>query len=377
MIILHLFDIKDIEQKKIIIVTSNGEMGKRLNLVKDRESKFIIQLVIGILIFCYIANRLGWILIYFSLALFLAYFFGPLYRFLVRKRISKSIAILLIFAIIIAFIVFVIFFLIPNTINELNLLYREIPGLLSGYQNLLMSFEPFFERIATDPNNLEIFLKDIFSEVQKGLLTFSRTAIFELSSFVTKFGFGVVVIPIILYYLLIDIDLFKDNLLIFVSQKNKRDFREIVMEIDKILSNFIRGRLIVCFIVGALITIGLYLLQIKFYLIIGLVSGILNFIPYLGPIIGWVLALFFVLGKPWLVFILLTILFVAVNQIEAIWLNPKILGKELGLHPLTIIFSVLTFGGLLGFLGILFAIPLAATLKVIMYRYLVQEDKAA
>jgi predicted PurR-regulated permease PerM len=165
--------------------------------------------------------------------------------------------------------------------------------------------------------------------------------------------------------------------LIFVSQKNKRDFREIVMEIDKILSNFIRGRLIVCFIVGALITIGLYLLQIKFYLIIGLVSGILNFIPYLGPIIGWVLALFFVLGKPWLVFILLTILFVAVNQIEAIWLNPKILGKELGLHPLTIIFSVLTFGGLLGFLGILFAIPLAATLKVIMYRYLVQEDKAA
>ena len=346
-----------------------------MDFVKDKQTKFLIQFLIGIVIFCYIANRLGWILIYFSLALFLAYFFGPLYRFLLRKVISKSIAILLIFAIVIAFGVLVIFFLIPNTINELNLLYREIPDLLSGYQSLLLSFEPFFERLATDPNNLEIFLQDIFSEIQKGLLTFSRTIIFELSSFVTKFGFGVIIVPIILYYLLIDIDLFKDNLLIFVSEKNKDNFREIVIEIDRILSNFIRGRLIVCFIVGSLITIGLYLLNIKFYLIIGLVSGILNFIPYLGPIVGWVLSLLFVLGKPWTVFLLVTVLFVGVNQIEAIWLNPKILGKELGLHPLTVIFSILVFGGLLGFLGILFAIPLAATLKVIMYRYLVQEDE--
>ncbi len=307
--------------------------------------------------------------------MFLAYFFGPLYRFLVRKKITKSIAILIIFAIIIAFVLVVVFFLIPNTINELNLLYREIPGLLSNYQDILLSFEFFYDRISTEPNNLEIFLQDIFSEIQKGILTFSRNAIFELSSFVTKFGFGIIIIPIILYYLLMDIDLFKDNLLIFVSPRNKDDFRKIVIEIDHILSNFIRGRLIVCFIVGALITVGLYFLQIKFYIIIGLVSGMLNFIPYLGPIIGWALALFFVLGKPWSIFILVTILFVGVNQIEAIWLNPNILGKELGLHPLTIIFSVLIFGGLLGFLGVLYAIPLAATLKVVMYRYLVQEDK--
>ncbi|MDI9596437.1 MAG: AI-2E family transporter [Atribacterota bacterium] len=287
---------------------------------------------------------------------------------------SKTLSILIIFAIIITFTVLVIFFLIPNTINELNQLYREIPGLISGFQDLLLSFEFIFEFIE-DSTNLEVFLQDIFEEIQIGMLTFSRNAIFELSSFVTKFGFGVIVIPIILYYLLIDLELFKDNLLIFVSEKNKKSFREIVIEIDRILSNFIRGRLIVCFIVGALITLGLYFLQIKFYLIIGLVSGILNFIPYLGPIIGWVLSLFFVIGKPWSVFILVTILFVAVNQIEALWLNPKILGKEMGLHPLTIIFAVMTFGGLLGFLGVLYAIPLAATLKVVMYRYLVQEEK--
>jgi predicted PurR-regulated permease PerM len=347
-----------------------------LDFVKDKQSRFLIQFFIGIIIFCYIANRLGLILIYFSLGLFFAYFFGPLYRFLIQKRISKSLSILFIFAIIISFAILVIFFLIPNTINELNQLYREIPGLISGYQDLLLSYEFIFDFIE-DSNNLELFLRNIFEEIQGGLLTFSRTLVFELSSFVTKFGFGVVVVPIILYYLLIDIDLFKDNLLIFVSEKNRESFREIVIEIDRILSNFIRGRLIVCFIVGALITIGLYMLNIKFYLIIGLVSGLLNFIPYLGPIVGWVLSLLFVIGKPWSVLILVTVLFVGVNQIEAIWLNPKILGKELGLHPLTVIFSILVFGGLLGFLGILFAVPLAATLKVIMRRFLVQEDNKA
>lgn len=343
--------------------------------MKDKQSRFFIQLVVGLLIFCYIAHRINWILIYFSLALFLAYFFSPLHNFFLNKGIRKSISILIIFLIIFAFTIFLIFFIIPNTINELNQLYREIPGLLSGFQDILLSFEPILDRIM-DSENLETFVNNIFFEIQRGLLSFSRTAIFTLSSFVTKFGFGIIIIPLILYYLLVDIDLFKDNLLIFVSPSSKQDFRAIVLEIDQILSNFIRGRIIVCFIVGSLITIGLYFLKIKFFLIIGIISGILNFIPYLGPIVGWALSLFFVIGKSWSIFIMVTVLFVGVNQIEAFWLNPKILGKELGLHPLTIIFSVLIFGGLLGFLGVLFAIPLAAALKVIMYRYLIQEDKA-
>ncbi len=311
---------------------------------------------------------------YFSLSLFLAYFFTPLYNYLLKTGLRKSLSISIIFLIIFAFTIFFLFFIIPNTINELNQLYREIPGLLTGFRNILLSFEPVFNKIMFS-ENLEMFVNNVFSEIQKELLAFSRIAIVALTSFVTKFGFGIFVIPLILYYLLIDIDIFKENLLIFVSPSKKKDLREIVVEIDHILSNFIRGRLIVCVIVGAMITLGLYFLKIKFFLIIGMVSGILNFVPYFGPIVGWALSLFFTIGKPWTIFVMVTIIFIAVNQIEAFWLNPKILGKELGLHPLTIIFSVLIFGGLLGFIGILFAIPLAATIKVITHRYLIQEDK--
>ncbi|MBN2395095.1 MAG: AI-2E family transporter, partial [Candidatus Atribacteria bacterium] len=301
-------------------------------LFKGRENRFLIQLVIGFFFFCYIAHRLNWIFIYFSLALFLAYFFGPLYRLLTNKGVHKAIAVLSIFIIIGAFAFLIIFFLIPNVLNELNVLYQEIPGLISSYQNIIFSFEPIIANFM-DPQNIELFLRDLFSEVQSGLLSFSKTAILGLSTFVTNFSFGIVMVPLILYYLLVDIDLFKDSLLVLVSKENKKDFREVVLEVDRILSKFIRGRFIVCFIVGFLISVGLYFLQVDFYIIIGVVSGILNFIPFLGAIAGWLLSILFVIGKPWWFLILLTVLFVGVNQIEALWLDPKILGRELGLHP--------------------------------------------
>lgn len=348
---------------------------RTVNTILDKQSKFLIQLIIGLLIFCFLVHRLNWILIYFSIALFFTYFFSPFYNFLLKRGVKKTLSVLLIFAIILAFTVFLIFFIIPNTINELNQLYKEIPSLLSRFQDVLLSYEHIFDRII-DSGNLETFFNDLFLEIQRGLLTFSKTAILTLSTFVTRFGLGIIILPLILYYLLIDMELFKKSLLIFVSPVNRKDLQEIVLEIDRILSNFIRGRLIVCIIVGALITIGLFILKLKFFFLIGMVSGILNFIPYFGPIVGWAMSLFFVIGRPWSVYLWVTILFVGVNQIEAIWLNPKILGKEMGLHPLTIIFSVLIFGDLLGFLGILFAVPIAAALKVIIYRYLTQEENA-
>jgi predicted PurR-regulated permease PerM len=89
--------------------------------------------------------------------------------------------------------------------------------------------------------------------------------------------------------------------------------------------------------------------------------------------VGVFLALIFALGQPWWVLLMIIIIFVFANQIEAIFLNPHILGKELGLHPLTVILSILICGKLLGILGVLVAVPLAATLKVLAIKYLVQE----
>ena len=343
-----------------------------MEFVKDKRLNFIISMAIGLAILFYVLSKLKWLFIYFSIALMLAYFFDPLYKYLISKKAPKVLAIIIVFGIIIALLILTIFFLIPSVINQFNILYNEIPKFINSYQTLILSLEPQLSRFI-DPADVESLLKENLSELQKSILGFSQTIIIYLSNIVSSITFGVVIVPLILFYLMRDIFIFKENLYIFVSKENKKEFKEVLEEIDNIISGFIRGRIIVCFIVGTLIGIGLYFLNLKFALIIGIISGVFNFIPYLGPIVGVVLALIFALGSPWWTLLMIVVLFVLVNQLEAIYLNPNILGKGLGLHPLTVILSILICGQLLGILGVLVAVPLAAILKVLAIRYLIQE----
>ena len=344
-----------------------------MEFVKDKKLNFIINISISLAILFYVLSKLKWLFIYFSIALMLAYFFDPFYRYLINKKVPKALAVTIIIGIIITLLVLIIFFLIPSVVNQLNILYKEIPNFIDKFQTLIFSLEPQLSKFI-NPEDVETLLKENLSEFQKDILNFSRTIIIYLSNIISSITFGIVIVPLILFYMLRDMNIFKENLYIFVSKDKRKEFKEILEEIDRIVSGFIRGRIIVCFIVGALIGIGLYFLNLKFALIIGITSGVFNFIPYLGPIVGVVLALIFALGSSWWVLLTIVILFVIVNQIEAMFLNPNILGRELGLHPLTVILFILICGQLLGVLGVLVAVPLAAILKVLALRYLLREE---
>ncbi len=343
-----------------------------MEFVKDKRLNFIISIAIGLVALFYVLSKLKWLFIYFSFAFILAYFFDPLYKFLLDKKVPKVLAIIIVFGIIIALLILTIFFLIPSLINQLNILYKEIPNFIENYQNLILSIEPQLSKFI-NPADVAILLTENLSELQRSVLGFSQSIIIYLSNIVSSITFGIVIVPLILFYIMRDMLVFKENLYIFVSKDNKKEFKEVLEEIDNIVSGFIRGRIIVCFIVGTLIGIGLYFLNLKFALIIGIVSGIFNFIPYLGPMVGVVLTLIFALGSPWWILLMIVVLFVLVNQLEAVYLNPNILGKGLGLHPLTVILSMLICGQVLGILGVLVAVPLTAILKVLAIRYLVQE----
>ncbi|GAI26649.1 unnamed protein product, partial [marine sediment metagenome] len=234
---------------------------------------FIIGIAIGLVVLFYVLSKLKWLFIYFSFALMLAYFFDPLYKFLLNKKAPKVMAIIIVFGIIIALLILTIFFLIPSVINQLNILYKEIPNFIENYQNLILSIKPQLSKFI-NPADVEILLKENLSELQKGVLGFSQSIIIYLSNIVSSITFGIVIVPLILFYLMRDMFKFKENLYIFVSKKNKKEFKEVLEEIDHIISGFIRGRIIVCFIVGTLIGIGLYFLNLKFALIIGIIRSI-------------------------------------------------------------------------------------------------------
>jgi len=97
-----------------------------MEFVKDKRVNFIITISIGLVILFYVLSKLKWLFIYFSFALMLAYFFDPLYKFLLNKRVPKVLAIIIVFGIIIALLILIIFFLIPSVVNQLNILYKEI-----------------------------------------------------------------------------------------------------------------------------------------------------------------------------------------------------------------------------------------------------------
>ena len=133
-----------------------------MEFVKEKKLNFIINMAIGIVILFYVLSRLKWLFIYFSFALMLAYFFDPLYKFLLNKKAPKVLAIIIVFGIIIALLILTIFFLIPSVINQLNILYKEIPNFIENYQNLILSIKPQLSKFI-NPADVEILLKENLS----------------------------------------------------------------------------------------------------------------------------------------------------------------------------------------------------------------------
>ena len=133
---------------------------------------------------------------------------------------------------------------------------------------------------------------------------------------------------------------------------------------DNSLGSFIRGQLLISAIVGILIAVGLSIMGVDFALIIGLIAGIFNIVPYFGPIIGAVPAVVFALLKSPLTAVYVVLLFAVVNQVESSIISPNILGEHVGLHPVTVIFSIISGGYLFGILGVILAVPVTSIVKV-------------
>lgn len=137
-------------------------------------------------------------------------------------------------------------------------------------------------------------------------------------------------------------------------------------EIDEVLINFIIGNLTVALLVGSCTAFGLAMIGMDFPLLLGIITGITNIIPYFGPVIGGIPAVLLALLKSQKLAFYVIIVIVVVQQLESNFISPKVLGKSVGLHPLIVIFILLAGGELGGIVGMLIAVPLTAVLKIIV-----------
>lgn len=177
-----------------------------------------------------------------------------------------------------------------------------------------------------------------------------------------------VVTPVVAFYLLLDWDAMLDQIDRWLPRPERPEIRRLAGEIDKVLAGFVRGQLTVCLILGSFYAIALTLIGLPFGLLVGLFAGLISFVPYVGSILGGALSIGLALANFWGDWWMIggvAAIFVIGQAVEGNVLTPKLVGRSVGLHPVWLMFALSAFGALFGFVGLLVAVPAAASIGVL------------
>jgi len=178
--------------------------------------------------------------------------------------------------------------------------------------------------------------------------------------------------PVVSFYLLLDWDRLVTRIDALLPLNNASTIRALATEINETLSGFIRGQISVCLLLAAFYAIALSLAELKFGLVIGIIAGLLSFIPFFGAIIGLATSMLFASIQFWpdyVQIIIIAAIFFVGQGLEGNFLTPRLVGRRVGLHPLWVIFALLAFGALFGLLGMMLAVPLAAISGVLVRHF--------
>lgn len=296
---------------------------------------------------------------------FLYYLLRPIVRFFIPRVKNKNLAILITFLIVITCGVFVVYF-------GGSIIYSEIKELVNYFSlNYESTKENISEIIKFSNGHLE-FLRDL--NLQKRLIAFINKVLEKLSDYnfmgafssLTNFGTIVVLIPFVLFYFLKDDDKIYQLLLSLLPTKDRQQLKEILQEIDQILSAYISSQLVVAFILGILMFIGYVIIGLPNALGLALIAMMTSVIPILGPTLGILPALFIALTTNFLLVIKLGIVLAIAQYLEGNLVRPLVQGEKLNIHPLVVLFIIIISILLFGILGALFAVPIYAVIRVII-----------
>ncbi len=334
----------------------------------DRQLRFW---GIAFAIFVLVLWLLGSTLLPFLLGAALAYFLDPVADRLQRLGLNRVFATSVIA--IAAILVFVVILLVgvPALIEQVQALVVAAPDYIAGLIDLLSRRYPdiFGEHSAIRRNltDVETMLREggmtVLNQVLAGSL---RVLDFLILLFVT---------PVVTFYLLLDWDRMLAKINAILPRQHAPTIRRLARDIDRVLAGFVRGQLSVCLVLGVFYAVALMSIGLQFGFLVGLVAGLVSFIPYVGSTVGLLLSVGIALFQFWdaKLWILVTAgIFFFGQFVEGNVLSPNLIGKSVGLHPVWLILALSVFGTLFGFTGLLVAVPVAAALGVIG-RFLVEQ----
>jgi predicted PurR-regulated permease PerM len=302
------------------------------------------------------------ILIPFLIASFITYLLHPIVENLHNRGIPRSLAILIIYLLFFGGIGYGFYKAIPYAIEQLKELNRQLPYLSNTYQ---IWIREFYEHTSDLPEAIhtrfELWLYSVEEYVNNLISVILNSIKNVLDSF-----FVILIIPFLVFYMLKDIGLIHKAIWYLTPRTWRETGRKLIRDIDVSLGNYIRGQLFVCLLIAVLATIAFWIAGMPYPIILGVIIGVTDIIPYFGPFLGAIpVVLIASTISIELVIIVLSIILV-LQFIEGNVLGPLIVGKSLHIHPIMIILALLIGGEVGGIVGLILAVPIFAVLKVVI-----------
>lgn len=310
------------------------------------------------------------ILLPFVAGMVLAYFLDPVADWLQRRGVSRFMATILILTAFVVIFALSLIILIPVLVTQLADFIGRVPSYLGQLQALITQIDPHWleERFGIDPNNLRNALNSLLTS-SAGFLTAVMQSIWDSGVALFNIAGLFVVTPVVAFYMLLDWDRMVAKVDSWVPRDHVRTVRSIAADINRATAGFVRGQGTLCLVLGIMYAVGLTVAGLNFGILIGLFSGLISFIPYVGSLVGLVLAVGVAIVQFWPDYTMIAAVagvFFLGQFIEGNILQPRLVGKSVGLHPVWLMFALFAFGALFGFVGLLIAVPAAAAVGVLV-----------
>ena len=328
--------------------------------VNSRKISHYIIFFLAVIISIYFLYLVREVLLTFFLGALLAYLLFRPVSYIEKKGLKRIWAIVLLYLGVAAILAVILALAIPGLVRELNGLAKLYPHYaqqaqeMAGRIDQMQAPEQLNQVINKNLGKLESYIYQVLNGFLSGFYNFLGKILALIFS------------PILAFYIMHDWEKIRDAFLNLFSPRARNELTMISRQIDNVLIEFIKGHLMVAAFVGTGIGISAALIGVKFPLLIGILSGVTNLVPYFGPILGGIPAIALAASESLRLALYMTIAIVVIQQLESNLITPKIIGDKLGLHPLVIVFALLAGGKLLGIWGMLFAVPVTAILKIIV-----------
>ncbi len=344
---------------------------------ENNKNLFFISfaMILGVCVVLYFSRR---VVAPFFIAFALAYLLDPLVDRMVSLKLSRTLSVLVLMLAFFFLALGSVILLVPILNMQAESLAKNIPTYVGIFQEWV---RPVLDLISgLDSARIEDFLNEglsRFGELPMKALQFSSELVWgsisNLFNIILMIA-NMVIIPVVMFYLLRDFDSINKKLLGLVPARFQEKTKDVVLEIDQVLSRFVRGQLMVAGLMGVMYSAGLFLCDTPMSLSLGMMAGLVNLVPYLGLILGLVPSAFltYIHTQEWLPVMGVAGVFAFAQAMEGMLITPRVVGDNIGLHPVAVIFAVLLGGELFGITGMILGVPGVAVLNVLLSRGIVQ-----